>query len=88
MSRIHVTIDRLVFSGLDAAARTAFIRGLKTELIHTLNNVTPRAAQTATLRSRRIPVLRLGKVALNPGAAGARSLGAQVARGIAGRIDP
>jgi hypothetical protein len=80
MSKIHVTIDRLVLSGLDPAARHAFVTSLKTELTRTLADPAQRADWA---NSRRTPVLRLGRVALDPGVGGARKLGGQVAKSIA-----
>lgn len=80
MSKIHVTIDRLVLSGLDHPARQAFITGLKAELTRALADPATRADWA---NSRRTPLLRLGRVALDPGVAGARKLGSHVARSIA-----
>jgi hypothetical protein len=85
MSNIHVTIDRLVLSGLDPAARHAFIAGLKAELTQVLADPSQRAAWA---KSRRIPVLRLSGVALDPGIGGARKLGGHVAHSIAGVNKP
>jgi hypothetical protein len=85
MSKIHVTIDRLVLSGLDPAARHAFIAGLKTELTRALTDPAQRADWA---KSRRTPVLRLGRVALDPGIGGARKLGGHVAKSIAGATKP
>jgi hypothetical protein len=85
MSKIHVTIDRLVLRGLDPAARHAFIAGLKTELTRTLTDPTTRAEWA---KSRRTPVLRLGRVALDPGIGGARKLGSHVAKSIATSSKP
>ena len=82
MSKIHVTIDRLVLSGLDPAARHAFVTGLKTELTRALADPTQRADWA---NSSRTPVLRLGRVALDPGIGGARKLGSHVAKSIASR---
>jgi hypothetical protein len=79
VSKIHVTIDRLVLSGLDPAARQAFVAGLKTELANVLTDPAQRAQWAS---SRRTPVLRLGRVALNPDAGGARKLGGHVAKSI------
>lgn len=79
MSKIHVTIDRLVLSGFDPAARQAFVAGLKTELAHVLADPAQRAHWAS---SRRTPVLRLGRVAFNPDAGGARRLGSHVAKSI------
>jgi hypothetical protein len=82
MSKIHVNIDRLVLSGLDPAARTAFVNGLKSELARTLADPAMRAAWA---QSHRTPVLRLSRIALDPGPMGARKLGGQVAKRIIGR---
>ena len=85
MSTIHVTIDRLVLRGLDAAARHAFVTGLKTELTRGLAD----PAQHADLaNSHQTPVLRLGRVSLDPGVGGSRKLGGQVAKGIIRGIKP
>jgi hypothetical protein len=85
MSKIHVTIDRLVLGGLDPASRHAFVTGLKAELTRALAD----PAQHANLaNSRRTPVLRLGRVALDPGVGGARKLGGHVAKSIARGIKP
>ncbi len=85
MSRIHVTIDGLVLAGMDPAARAAFVRGLRAELTQRLGNTETRGAWA---RSHRTPVLRLGRVALDPGIGGARKLGSQVARGIGKGLKP
>jgi hypothetical protein len=85
MSKIHVTIDRLVFSGLDPAARHAFVTGFKAELTRALADPAQRAYWAS---SRRTPVLRLGRVALDPGVGEARKLGGHVAKGITRGIKP
>ncbi|MDW5265461.1 MULTISPECIES: hypothetical protein [Acidobacteriaceae] len=79
MSKIHVTIDRVVLGGLDATARHAFVTGLKTELAQALADPAQRAHW---LSSRRTPVLRLGRVSLGTDAGGARKLGSHVAKSI------
>ncbi len=79
MSRIRVNIDRLVVGGLDAEARQAFVTSLKGELERILAEPVLRSS---LLSSRRTPAMRLGQTQLEPGAAGAGRLGAQVARGI------
>jgi hypothetical protein len=85
MSRIHLTIDKLVLGGLDPAARAAFVARLKGELAVLLADP---AARTAWARSHRTPVLRLNRMGLEPGAAGAGKLGSQVAKGIARGLKP
>jgi hypothetical protein len=80
MSRFNVTIDRLALSGFDPAQRTAFEQGLRAELARTLADpatISQIYSRTSTVRS--IPVLRLGKVVLQPGISGARNLGRTVA---------
>jgi hypothetical protein len=79
MSRIHVTIDRMVLHGLDPADRQALVNGLRTELTRILADPATRAAWS---RSRRTPVLRLGKMPMAQGIAGARKLGGGIARAI------
>jgi len=85
MSRIHVTIDRLVLGGMDSAQRASFVHGLKRELERTLANP---EARVAWATSRRTPVLRLGRQQLDSSAGGARRLGSQVAKGISRGLKP
>lgn len=85
MSRIHVTIDRLVLSQMDPAARTAFVDGLKSHLTEMLAQ---REDRNAWARNQRTPVLNLGQVPQTPGVSGARRLGNQVARGIGKGLKP
>ncbi len=85
MSRINVHIDRVVLHGLDPAGREAFMSGLRSELARVLADPATRAA---TVRSRRTPVLRLGRVPMEPNLAGARRLGGGIARAIGRGIKP
>lgn len=85
MSRIHLTIDRLVLSENDPAARAAFVDGLKSQLTRVLAE---REGREAWARDRRTPVLRLGEMAQTQGVSGARALGGQVARGIERGLKP
>jgi len=78
-ARVSVTIDRLVLRGMDPAARTAFVDGLRGELARVLADPAVRAEMQA---SRRTPVLRLGQMPLAAGPSAARSLGRSVARAI------
>jgi len=81
--RVNVTVDRVVFGGLDPAARSAFLNGLRTHLSRILADPAMLASLCPESGSRRTPVLRLERVSLQPGNAGARNLGAKVARAIA-----
>jgi hypothetical protein len=85
MSRIHVTIDRIVLSGMDPADRNAFIHSLKAALLQRLADP---AARATWARSHQMPVLRLGRLPLAPGIGGARTLGTQVGRGIGAGLKP
>ena len=85
MSRIDVIIDRLVLRGLDPAGQQAFLNGLKSELAHMLADP---AIRTACAHSRRTPVLKLGRMPMEPGIGGARKLGGGIARAIGKGIKP
>ena len=80
MSRVRVTIDSLVLEGLDPGTGKALAEGLRAELARVLSDPAARGAWT---RSQRTPVLRLGRMMLEPGATGGRALGGGVARAIA-----
>jgi hypothetical protein len=77
--RLTLHIDRLVLRGIDPTDRQAFASGMKCELARVLADPQLRAAIT---KSRRTPVMRLGKLQMEPGQAGARKLGTGVARAI------
>ena len=83
MSRLSVSIDRLALGGFNPAERAAFEQGLRAELARTLADPALQAQlYTRTAVTRNLPVLRLGKVALEPGISGARNLGRAVARAV------
>ena len=77
--RVALHIDRLVLRGIDPSDQRALADGLKTELTRVLAETGLRGAMA---KSRRSPVLRLGRVAMQPGVAGARALGRGVAKAI------
>lgn len=79
MSRIRVTIDRLVLKGFEAGERKALVEGLQAELSRVLANP---AARAEWARPHRTPVLRLGRMALEPGPSGGRKFGGAVARAV------
>jgi hypothetical protein len=85
MSIIRVTIDRLALKGFEAADRKALVEGLESELSRVLSDPATRAEWA---RSRRTPVLRLGRMSLEPGPAGGCKFGASVARGIGKGLKP
>lgn len=85
MSRIRLHIDKLVLRGLDPAAQRAFVASLRGGLESILAESASRAVWA---RPHRTPVLRLGRMSLEPGTHGAGKLGAQVARGIGRGLKP
>jgi hypothetical protein len=82
---VSLQIDRLVLRGIDPADQRALADGLKTELARVLADPSMRAAM---LRSRRTPVLRLSRMTMEPGMAGARALGKGVAKAIGKGMQP
>jgi hypothetical protein len=82
MKRINVTIDRVVLRGIDPADRQALVHGLQTELARIL--ATPGIASTP----RHTQALRLGRLPLESGQAGATKLGNNVARAIGKGLKP
>jgi hypothetical protein len=84
-ARVTLHIDRLVLRGIDPLDQRALTDGLKTELAKVLG--TP-AVRAAMVQSRRTPVLKLGRMAMQPGLAGARALGGKVARAIGKGMKP
>jgi hypothetical protein len=85
MSRIHLTIDRLVLKGLPQGHDKLLEEALRTQLTQALSD---RKARTEWARSHRTPVLKLGRVPLDSGSTGARKLGTQIARGIGRGLRP
>jgi len=81
MKRIRIDIDAVVLQGFDPADRKALVEGIQSELSRVL-------ASTSGFRSHRTPVLRLGRMPLEPGFSGARKLGAGVARAMGKGLKP
>ena len=85
MRHIEVKIDRLVLRGVDPADRQALVNGLTSELSRVLADP---ATGIASAASRRIPVLRIGRMQLDAGQAGARRLGGGIARALGKGFKP
>jgi hypothetical protein len=85
MRHIEVKIDRLVLRGVDPANRQALVNGLTSELSRVLADP---ATGIASAVSRRIPVLRVGRMHLEAGQAGARQLGGGIARALGKGFKP
>lgn len=77
--RITVTIDRLALSGVEARHAQALAEGLKTQLARALAGA---GSVERLQRSEDAPVVRLGRLPLNAGRAGALRFGANLARAI------
>ena len=85
MSRVRVTIDRLVLKGLEPADRKALVEGLQAELSYVLSDP---AARATWAQSHRTPVLKLGRMPWEAGTAGGRKFGKQVARAVGRGLKP
>jgi hypothetical protein len=85
MSRIQVNIDRLVLKGFDPGDGRALAAALQKELRAALADPANRAEWA---RSHRTPVLRLGPIPWEPGAAAAGKLGGGIARAIGRGLKP
>jgi ATPase family associated with various cellular activities (AAA) len=80
VSRVRVTIDRLVLKGLDPAQQRALVEGLQGELARVLGEPWARGDWTDP---RYMPVLRFGRMQAKPGKSGGRTLGLGIGGGIA-----
>ncbi len=85
MSRVRVTIDALVLKGLEPVERKAMVEGLHAELSRVLADPATRGAWA---HSHRTPVLRLGRIPIEPGAAGGRTFGKGMVRAIRKGLKP
>jgi hypothetical protein len=83
VSRIRLTIDRLVLHGFEPHDAKAVARALESQLSQVLGDT---AARREWAHPHRTPILRLGRLTLDPGTAGAhafgRRLGIAVGRGL------
>jgi hypothetical protein len=85
MSRINLTIDRIVLRGFDPNDRRALLEGLQTELSRLLADPAIRATWGS---SHRTPVLNLGRMTVPTGPSGSRNFGARVAGAIGKGLTP
>lgn len=85
MSRIRLSIDRLVLRGFEPGQHKPVAEGLERELSRLLVD---RAARQDWARSHRTPVLKLGRMSLEPGVSGGRKFGAGMARAIGKGLKP
>ena len=85
VSRIRLTIDRLALNGIDPHDAKALAEALRTQLSEVLLDGTARAHWA---RSRRTPVLRLGRMPLKAGTAGAKAFAKEMARAVGRGLKP
>ena len=85
MSRINLTIDRVVLRGFEPGDRKTLLEGLQTELSRVLADPATRAALA---QPRRMPVMKLGIVPASPGPSGGRILGTRIGRAIGKGLKP
>jgi hypothetical protein len=85
MSRIHLTIDRLVLDGLQSGQEKALVEGLRAQLTEMLAD---RGTRAEWARSHRTPVLKLGRLPLESGASGGRQIGTGIGCGIGRGLKP
>jgi hypothetical protein len=85
MSRVRVTIDRVVLKGFEPAQGRAVADALQGELARV---IAMQAAEGTAMQAQRTPLLRLGPMPLAEGNAGGRILGASVAASIGRGIKP
>ena len=79
MTRISLTIDRIVVNGLPAGREKQLIASLRTQLTELLAQ---REGRSDWAHTHRTPVLKVGRIPLQIGEAGARQLGITIARRI------
>ena len=85
VSRIRLTIDRLRLNGLESGDAKALAETLRAHLPQVLSQ---RALRANWARSHRTPVLKLGRMPLDAGTAGARKFGKQMARAVGRGLKP
>ena len=85
MSRIRLTIDRLVLNGLESSAQKPLVQALQSELSQILS---VQATRAEWAHPHRTPVLKLGRMPIAGGTAGAAKFGAQLARSIGRGLKP
>jgi hypothetical protein len=79
MSRVRVSIDKLVLKGFEPDQRQVLIETFQGELSRTLAD---RTARGAWARSQRMSIMRLGRMPLEAGRSGGTKLGAAMGRAI------
>jgi hypothetical protein len=79
MSRINVTISRIVLRGFEPDDRSALVEALQTELRDVLTDPVTRGTWAHTQRTE---LLNLGRIPFSAGRSGSRDFGSRMARAI------
>ena len=85
MSRIHLTIDLLVLNGIQPHEARAVARAMESQLSQVLGDA---ASRREWARSHRTPVLKLGRMTLDSGAAGAQAFGRRLGNAVGRGLRP
>jgi len=85
VSRIHLTIDRLVLNGFQPHEARTVARALESQLSQVLGDT---AARHEWARPHRTPVLKLGRMTLDPGTAGAQAFGRKLGHAVGRGLKP
>lgn len=76
---IRVTIDAIALRGIAPSDRAPIVEALQAELRRTLSDPQRRAD---LMQSRKLPIIRLGRMPFAGGPSAGRALGRSIARGI------
>jgi hypothetical protein len=85
MSRIHLTIDRLLLNGLGPGQEKALVESLRAQLSQILSD---RGRRSEWARAHRTPVLKLGRIPIAAGRVGGSKFGVQLAQKIGRGLKP
>jgi hypothetical protein len=85
MSRIRMNIDQLVLNGFETSEGKTLAKALEAQLQQVLANPATRGEWA---RSHRTPVMKLGRMPLEEGRAGASRFGKQVANAVGRGLKP
>lgn len=79
MSRIRLNIERLVLNGFEPCEGKALANALESQLQRVLADPATRGEWA---HPHRTPMMKLGRMPLQPGTSGARQLGTQMAKAV------
>ena len=85
VSRVRLTIDRVVLNGFQDVEAKALATALESQLSQVLAD---KATRQAWARPHRTPVLKLGRMTLQPGTTGAQNFGRTLASAVGRGLKP